>query len=137
MILHRLAPERRALLVQILRYAVTGLAVTALGIGVYLLCAYPLGLAPLLANVAAYLVSMGVGRVAHSRFSFKGHGSRDDAAAISWRFFLVSVVSFLLNSFWVWLLTGLLRQPDWTPTPLMLVATPAVVFVLNRQWVFR
>lgn len=137
MILDRLSPERRALAGQIMRYAVTGAAVTAIGISVYLAGAYPLGLAPLLANLLAYVVSMLIGYVAHSRYSFRGHGSRDNPAATSGRFFLVSGVSFALNSLWVWLMTGALHLADWTPTPLMVVVTPAVVFVLNRRWVFR
>ena len=137
MILDRLSPARRALAGQIIRYAITGLGVTAIGISVYLVGAYPLALPPLLANVLAYVVSMAFGYFMHGRYSFRGHGSRDNPAATSGRFFIVSGVSFALNSLWVWLMTGALHLADWTPTPLMVVVTPAVVFVLNRRWVFR
>lgn len=128
--------EQRALAVQFLRYVLTGGAVTVLGVGVYWMLVRYAALAPLLANVGAYLASMAVGYVAHSRFSFRGHGSRDGQAARTIRFVLVSLVSFGLNSFFVWLLTGPLDGPDWSPIPAMIFVTPPIVFALNRKWVF-
>lgn len=122
---------------QLFRYAITGGFVTALGIGVYLLAAGPFEIAPLLANVLAYAVCVAVGYVIHSRWSFRGHGRRDNVARTTSRFFMVSMVSFALNSVFVWLLTGpLLRGPDWWPTIPMLFVTPLVTFALNRRWVF-
>ena len=53
------------------------------------------------------------------------------------RFFLVSLVSFGLNSLFVWILTGpLLDGPEWWPVVPMLFVTPFVTFALNRRWVF-
>lgn len=121
---------------QLVRYGLTGGFVTALGIGAYLVAAIPLGVPPLLANVVAYAVAVGVGYVIHSRWSFKGHGRRDNIARTTSRFFLVSLVSFGLNSFFVWLLTGPMQGPDWWPTIPMLFVTPLVTFALNRRWVF-
>lgn len=128
--------EQRALLVQFARYVLTGGAVTVLGVGVYWALVRYAGLLPLLANVGAYLASMAVGYVAHSRFSFRGHGNRDGAAGRTMRFFVVSLVSFGLNSFFVWILTGPLDGPDWSPIPAMIFVTPPIVFALNRKWVF-
>lgn len=128
--------ERRALLAQFLRYGVTGGFVTLLGVAVYWVCAKHAGVAPLLANVAAYLVAMAFGYVLHSRFSFRGHGDRDNPAGRTARFFLVSLVSFALNSLFVWVLTGPLGGPVWWPIPAMVFVTPVIVFVLNRKWVF-
>jgi hypothetical protein len=45
-----------------------------------------------------------VGYVVHSRWSFRGHGRRDNLARTGGRFVIVSLVSFGLNQFWVWLL---------------------------------
>ena len=133
--IHAIA-EQQPVLVQFVRYALTGGAVTVLGVGVYWVLVRYADFAPLLANVGAYLASMAVGYTAHSRFSFRGHGSRDGAAARTVRFFIVSLVSFGLNSFFVWLLTGPLGGPNWSPIPAMIFVTPPVVFMLNRKWVF-
>ena len=124
------------LLGQLVRYGITGGLVTALGIGVYLFAATILNVAPLLANVLAYAVCVAVGYVIHSRWSFKGHGRRDNLARTTSRFFLVSLVSFACNSFFVWLLTGPMQGPDWWPTVPMLFVTPLITFALNRRWVF-
>lgn len=121
---------------QLVRYAITGGVVTALGIAVYLAAATMFDVAPLLANVLAYAVCVAVGYVIHSRWSFRGHGRRDNVARTTSRFFLVSLVSFLLNSLFVWVLTGPMDGPDWWPTVPMLFVTPLVTFALNRRWVF-
>jgi putative flippase GtrA len=123
------------MLAQIVRYTITGGLVTALGAAVYWLLAAFAGIAPLLANLLAYLVMVTTGYVMHSRWSFRGHGGpRDPLTTI--RFFLVSLVSLALNSLFVWLLTGLLAGPKWWPVLTMLFVTPVIIFALNRQWVF-
>lgn len=97
---------------------------------------------PLVANVLGYLAAMVSGYFLHSRWSFRGHGSagrrgRDDELRTSSRFFAVSLVSFGLNSVFVWVLTGpLLHGPTWWPLVPILFVTPLVTFVLNRLWVF-
>ena len=78
-----------------------------------------------------------VGYVVHSRWSFKGHGRRDNLARTGGRFVIVSLVSFGLNSFWVWLMVRAFGWPIWSPYPLVLGVTPFAVFWLNRRWVFE
>jgi putative flippase GtrA len=121
---------------QIVRFGVTGGFVTALGALAYWLPATYAGVPPLLANFFGYLVAMLSGYVLHSRWSFRGHGRRDNLARTTGRFFLVSLVSLGLNSLFVWVLTGLLHGPTWWPVLTMMFVTPAATFVLNRQWVF-
>ncbi len=126
--------HRRNVLAQLVRFVITGAFVTALGVGVYAAVALGLRWHPQLGNLLAYLVAMGTGYVMHSRWSFRGHGRRDQNTGI--KFVVVSLISLGLNSFWVWLFTGPLGlDPAWPILP-MLFVTPAVTFVLNRQWVF-
>jgi putative flippase GtrA len=132
----RMQQARTAVFGQVARFAVTGGLVTALGALVYWVPATYFGVAPLLANFFAYLAAMISGYVLHSRWSFKGHGSRDNVVRTTGRFFLVSLVSLGLNSFFVWLLTGVLGGPTWWPVLTMLFVTPAATFLLNRYWVF-
>jgi putative flippase GtrA len=126
----------RGLWVQLIRYAVTGSLASIVNLGVYLLLSDRARLHPNLAWLIGFLGAMAVGYVVHSRWSFAGHGRRDNLARTGGRFVAVSLVSFGLNSVWVWLLVTTLHLPSWTPTPLVLGVTPLLVFSLNRRWVF-
>lgn len=131
-----LNPEHRTVIAQLLRFVVSGGLVTVLGVGVYALVALVLKWHPQIGNLLAYLAAAGTGYVLHSRWSFRGHGRRDNLARTGSRFLIVSFVSLGLNSFWVWLMTEpLALSPAWPILP-MLFLTPLVTFTLNRQWVF-
>lgn len=132
-----LSPERRALIGQLLRYLITGGIVTLCQAGIYWLLAAPMHIHPQLANVAGYVVAVVLGYFLHGAFTFRGHGSRDAPARRGARFVAVSLLSLALNAFWVWLTVARLGGPIWSPIPLMLFVTPAAVFTLNRQWVFK
>jgi putative flippase GtrA len=131
-----LTPERRTVLAQLVRFVISGGTVTALGLGVYALVALVFRWHPQVGNVLAYLVAVGTGYVMHSQWSFRGHGA-ERTHATKVRFGIVSLVSYALNSFWVWLLYTNLAWGRAAPMVPMLFITPAVTFVLNRQWVFR
>ena len=131
-----LSPERRAVIGQLARFIVSGAFVTALGVAVYALVALVLRWHPQLGNFLAYLIAMATGYLMHSRWSFRDHGG-ERTHGTKVKFVLVSIASLALNSFWVWLLTEPMNlSPAWPILP-MLFVTPAVTFVLNRQWVFR
>ncbi|WP_394647351.1 GtrA family protein [uncultured Sphingomonas sp.] len=139
------AEEWRALFWQLVRFGLTGGAATALYAVVYWPIAtyaqgrWPLAdrsVWPLVANVLGYLVAMLSGYVMHSRWSFRGVGDRDNLARTGGRFFIVSLVSFAMNTFFVWLLTGPLHGATWWPLVPILFVTPLVTFALNRFWVF-
>lgn len=132
-----ISQQQRALFWQIVRYGLTGVGVTAVQAAVYWLLATYAGVHPQAANAAGYLVAVAIGYVSHGRFTFRGHGSRDRPVARGARFFLVSLVSLGLNALWVWLCVSVAGWPTWSPIPAMFFLTPALVFVLNRQWVFR
>ena len=119
-----------------MRFAISGAFVTALGVAVYLLVAVVLRWNPQLGNALSYLVGVITGYFIHSRWSFRDHGSgRTHATKL--RFISVSVISYGLNSFWVWLIYSHLGWGRAAPIVPMLFVTPLVTFTLNRQWVFR
>lgn len=126
----------RALLGQLARYAITGGLASIVNIAVYWYGRDGLGVEANIAWAAGFLCAVAVGYVVHSRWSFRGHGRRDNLARTGGRFLIVSLVSFGLNSLWVWLLVTRLGLPTWAPIPLVLGLTPLVVFSLNRRWVF-
>lgn len=129
-------PERRRLLAQLARFIITGGMVTVLSISVYTLVAILMRWHPQVANFLAYVVAVVTGYVLHSRWSFRDHGAERSNATRA-RFAAVSVISYALNSFWVWLLFSQLDIGRAAPIVPMLFVTPLVTFTLNRQWVFR
>ena len=131
-----LPPERRAILGQLVRFVISGGFVTALGIGVYIIVAILLRWHPQLGNLLAYLTATATGYAMHSTWSFRDHGG-ERTHATKLRFVVVSVVSYALNSFWVWLLYTYLDLGRGAPIAPMVFITPAVTFFLNRHWVFR
>ena len=119
-----------------MRFVVSGATVTALGVVVYAIVALLLRWHPQTGNLLAYLVAMASGYLMHSQWSFRDHGAKRTLAT-KLRFIIVSVISYALNSFWVWLLYSWLQLGRAAPILPMLFVTPAVTFLLNRQWVFR
>ena len=134
--LSTLPTERRMMVAQLARFIISGALVTALGVGVYAVVALLLRWEPQLGNFLAYVVAVGTGYVMHSRWSFRDHGG-ERTHSTKVRFVTVSIVSYLLNSFWVWLLFSYLQLGRGAPIVPMLFVTPLVTFALNRQWVFR
>lgn len=124
------------MLAQLVRFGITGAFVTALGVVVYVLVVRLLGLHPQIGNVLAYVTAMATGYLMHSSWSFRDHGGERTHATKA-KFVLVSLISYALNAFWVWLLFSYLGLGNLAPIVPMLFVTPLVTFVLNRQWVFR
>jgi putative flippase GtrA len=135
-LIQNIDPERRVVLAQLVRFGITGALVTALGVGVYAIVALLLKWHPQLGNFLAYVTAVATGYVMHSSWSFKGHGG-ERTHATKFRFIVVSIISYALNAFWVWLLFTRLGLGRGAPIVPMLFVTPAVTFLLNRHWVFR
>ena len=131
-----LSPERRTVLGQLARFVVSRAFVAPLGPRVYAFLDLVLRWHPQLGNFLAYVVAVATGYFMHSQWSFRGHGS-ERTHATKLRFAVVSVISYALNSFWVWLLFTQLHLGRAAPIVPMLFVTPVVTFTLNRQWVFR
>ncbi len=121
---------------QLVRFGIAGGLATALYTMVYSPLAGFKITSEQVANLCGYLVAMGSGYLMHSKWSFRGHGA--EASQTTWRFFVVSLVSLGINTFFVWLLTddAMLHGPWWWPLLPILFVTPLVTFALNRLWVF-
>ena len=121
---------------QLVRFAIVGFSLA----GVYSVIYWYLAtyvMAPMLAVVMAFLVAVSLGFVLHSRWSFRGHGQREDNR-LKVKFLLVQGSGFLLNEVFTWVLTGpLVNGPTWWPLVPAIFVTPLATFALNRQWVFR
>jgi len=124
------------LLKQLFRYAISGGGLTLFYSVIYWTAAVPAGVNPLIANSLAFLVTVVLGFIVHSRWSFAGHGRRDRPVRSSALFLLVNLVGFALNSFWVWLIAVYWGFSPSAPLLPIIFITPWVSFYLNRRWTF-
>lgn len=136
-ILSRLHAEHAPLFWQVVRYGVTGLFVTACQAAIYWSLAALIGLHPQVANFIGYLAAVAIGYVSHSLFTFRGHGGEANHKTRGAKFIIVSLISYALNALWVYLCVTHMGWPEWSPIPAMIFVTPAIMFGLNRQWVFK
>jgi len=131
-----LLDQRKELLGQLVRFGLTGILLTLLVAGGYWVVATVLGVEPMLSFTLNFLVFTGLGYILHSRFSFRGHDARGNAAARTARFLTVNVIGFLTSQFFIWLLVKQLDGPVWWSVIPIVFVTPLLTFALNRWWVF-
>ena len=132
----KLLRENRDFVAQVIRFGMTGVLLTLLVAGGYWIAADVFGVEPMLSMTLNYLVFTALGYVLHSRFSFKGHGARDNPQTRTVRFFIVNTTGFLTNQFFVWLLVKQMDGPVWWSVIPIVFVTPLLTFSLNRRWVF-
>jgi putative flippase GtrA len=120
---------------QLVRFALVGFFLAGVYSAIYwYLATYVMP--PMLAVVVAFAVAVSIGFVMHSRWSFRGHGKREDRL-LKMKFLLVQTSGFLLNEAFTWVLTGPLHGPTWWPLVPAIFVTPLATYIFNRQWVFR
>jgi putative flippase GtrA len=121
---------------QLARFALVGFFLAGVYSAIYwYLATYVM--TPVLAVVIAFMVSVTIGFVMHSRWSFRGHGAREDHR-LRVKFLLVQLSGFFMNEAFTWVLTGpLVHGPTWWPLIPAIFVTPFATFALNRQLVFR
>jgi putative flippase GtrA len=121
---------------QLVRFAIVGFSLAAVYSAIYwYLATYVMP--PVLAVVIAFLVSVSIGFVLHSRWSFRGHGREEDHR-LKVKFLLVQLSGFVMNEVFTWVLTGpLVHGPTWWPLIPAVFVTPLATFALNRPMVFR
>ena len=135
-----LTDDRRRLLAQLARYAIVGFGVTLFQAAIYWVLATAGGVHSQIANFAGYIAAVLLGYIFHGRYTFADARRATGVsahAARGTRFVMASLASLGLNALWVWLCVSWRHWPTWTPIPGMLFVTPALVFVLNKKWVFR
>jgi putative flippase GtrA len=131
-----LDPERRTALIQLVRYALAGLAITLAVAGSYWAITDLLGVGPMLSFTIVFIVFSGISYVTHGEYSFKGHGERDRHHVRMGRFFAINVLGFLVNQGFIWLLVKQLDGPTWWPIIPMVFLTPILTFALHRRFVY-
>ena len=136
MAIHHHIQRHAPLIGQAARFGATGVLLTLLVAGGYWLIAGLTDIHEMVALTISYLLFTPLGYLLHSRWSFKGHGTRDRSGARAVRFLTVNTSGFLLNQFFVWLLVTHLGGPIWWSVVPIVLVTPLVTFSLHRRWVF-
>ena len=121
---------------QLVRFALVGFFLAGVYAAIYwYLATYVMP--PVLAVVMGFAVAVSLGFVMHSRWSFRGHGQREDHR-LKVKFLAVQSFGFLLNEIFTWVLTGpLVHGSTWWPLIPAIFVTPLATYALNRQLVFR
>ena len=127
---------RSGILLQLLRYGISGAGLALVFALVYESVLHCSEAGPQLANALAFLVTLVLGYVIHSRWSFRDHGTRMAPLRSTTRFLVVNLASFALNIFWVWLLVKQIGLSSHLPLVPILGVTPWLSFWFNRQWTF-
>jgi len=123
---------------QVAKFGTVGLFATATHAGVYALCAGLFGIAPLLANLVAFVTAFAISFAGHLQWTFKQEGSysRMQVRKVI-RFLITALLGLALNSLFTWSINDLLNLHYlWALLP-MVALTPAVTFVLSKLWAFR
>ena len=134
--LHSLDPERRAVVLQLVRYALAGFAITLLVAGSYWAITDLLHVDPMISFTLVFLVFSVISYVTHGEYSFRGHGERDRHHIRLGRFLAVNVLGFLINQGFIWLLVKQMNGPTWWSTIPMIFVTPLITFSLHRRFVY-
>lgn len=129
-------PERRAVALQVARYAFAGAAITVLVAASYWAIAEFLQVDPMVSLTIVFLFFTVVSYFTHGSFSFRGHGERDRQHIRLARFLVVNIIGFATNQLFVWLLVKHLGGPTWWPVIPIIFVTPVLTFMLHRRWVF-
>ena len=132
----KLTENHRSLIGQIARFGITGGFLTIVTAGGYWVIATFGGIDPNVSMAITFVIASGFGYLLHSRWSFKGHGSRENATARTIKFAITNSTGFLANQFFVWLLVKHMGGPTWWPVLPVVFITPIVTFSLKRRWVF-
>ena len=124
---------------QLIRFGISGVITTLIYAAVYL----PLTLFvferahAVYAVPFAFAVAVTAGFFLHSRWSFKGHGSRDSGALQHVKFVAVQASGVALNAVITWIGTAKFGYPGWVPLLPAVACATVFTFFLNRQLVFK
>ncbi|QJD71083.1 GtrA family protein [Marinobacterium sp. LSUCC0821] len=95
---------------------------------------------PMLANLIAFLIAFFFSYSGHFFWTFRIQTQGEKihkAFNYQFRFLVVALSGLLLNSFAVWVVTGVLQVDYLFAVVPMIFVVPLLTFVLARLWVFR
>ena len=134
--LQKIHPDRRTVLIQLIRYGFAGLVITLAVAGSYWGITELLHIDPMISFTIVFVIFSVISYITHGEFSFRGHGARDQHHIRMGRFIAVNLLGYLVNQGFIWLLVKQLDGPTWWPTIPMVFLTPLLTFTLHRRFVY-
>jgi putative flippase GtrA len=122
-------------LVRLARFVAVGCTAAAVHFGVVVLLVESLGLGPLAANVAGWLVAFVVSFSGQWLLTFRGRGAPWQQALR--RFFVVSLAGFLANEALYALLLRISTVRYDLLLAMVLVVVAVMTYLLSSRWAFR
>jgi putative flippase GtrA len=123
------------LLLQYARFGVVGLGATLVHVLVYAGLIELLALSPLAANTAGFALAVNLSFFGHRGWTFRDQRGPEARRSL-WRFWVVALLGFALNTLFVWLVTDLLGLGYAYAIPLLAGVTPLATFALSKLWAF-
>ncbi len=122
---------------QISKFALIGVAATLVHSLIYSACIRFDWAGPQWANSSGFLCAWFVSFFGHHYWTFQAGANRWPNPLLLVRFLLTSLLTYLLNAFWVWAVGDLLHwHPQLAVVGIMLL-TPAASYLLFRNFVFK
>lgn len=123
---------------QLVRFGIAGGLSSLVYVAVYApLTAYVFpGARAVYAVPFAFAVAVTFGFVAHSRWSFRDHGHRDNSGVQHVKFVIVQAAGLSLNALITWVGTAQLHLHPMIPLVPAVFLAAVVTFILQRAWVF-
>lgn len=121
--------------VQVMRFGIVGVAATMVHMSAAFTLFYIAFIPAVLANALAFLVAWCVSYTGQVGWTFKGRGGGHHKSAP--KFFVVSLLGFMLNLIIVWVMADIMKVPFYVAVLSVVVSVPILTFVLSKYWVFK
>ena len=118
---------------QIFTFGVVGVSATLVHYTVALALTEALSVLLYLANIAGFMVAVLVSLFGHSLLTFRKPINK----AVSLKFFFVAIGALAVSEILLVILTQHVQLHHRVALALVVVAVPAVTFILNKFWVYR
>ena len=129
------------LVAQYCKFGVVGGLATLTHVTVFAGLIELLAVKPLLSNLIAFVIAVGVSFYGHFNWTFaadwRDFDSRPDAGGALAKFAVVALTGLVLNTAVVYVITENLQLSYRYAVVLMVTVVPLVLFVMNKLWAFR
>ena len=125
--------------IQLVRYALTGLLITAIHLALYELFHMYLNQTSLISNLLADFFSVPLSYLGHFHFTFKDQTTslESKSTKLQGKFVITAIFTILVNSFWAWFYVDNLEWHRFYYMGSTVFITPLMSFIMMKFLVFQ
>lgn len=116
-------------------FGITGGIAALVHLVVAVILVSKLDLAPLIANIIAFLAAFSVSFYGHSRWTFRDINSSANKTLI--KFFITASISFILNETMFAYMLSKHQIPYYFSLIIVLAMVSTITFIISRYWAFK